>query len=188
MGRGAGARVRLLVAVVLCAAGALAGCGDDAGERTGSIVVPRPCDTRPDADDAYAGFPVDDVPVVDGEVANTWNGRDNGEWGCTVEIRRTDAARPAVDAALKTHDKAALYYETAPGFTGYSLGAMGEDAVLGFRHYFRFSRVAIVSERFAGMGLLSRHRAVYAALGDLMTTDIHALSIDARTPDPAATS
>ena len=90
MGRGAGARVRLLVAVVLCAAGALAGCGDDAGERTGSIVVPRPCDTRPDADDAYAGFPVDDVPVVDGEVANTWNGRDNGEWGCTVEIRRTE--------------------------------------------------------------------------------------------------
>ena len=65
------------------------------------------------------------------------------------EITRTDyqdVFMPAVDAALKTHDKAALYYETAPGFTGYSLGAMGEDAVLGFRHYFRFSRVAIVSD------------------------------------------
>ena len=42
--------------------------------------------------------------------------------------------------------------------------------------------VTVVSERFAGMAPLARHRAVYAALGDLMTTDIHALSIAARTP------
>jgi BolA protein len=42
--------------------------------------------------------------------------------------------------------------------------------------------VDIVSERFAGLSPLARHRAVYAALGDLMTTDIHALSIVARTP------
>lgn len=42
--------------------------------------------------------------------------------------------------------------------------------------------VTIVSERFAGMAPLARHRAVYAALGELMTTDIHALSIVARTP------
>lgn len=41
--------------------------------------------------------------------------------------------------------------------------------------------VRIVSEAFAGMAPLARHRAVYAALGDLMTTDIHALSIHART-------
>lgn len=45
--------------------------------------------------------------------------------------------------------------------------------------------VSIVSEHFAGMGPLARHRAVYAALGDLMTTDIHALSISARTPAEA---
>lgn len=43
-------------------------------------------------------------------------------------------------------------------------------------------RVRIVSARFAGSMPLARHRAVYAALGDLMTTDIHALSIDARAP------
>lgn len=42
--------------------------------------------------------------------------------------------------------------------------------------------VGIVSERFEGLSPLARHRAVYAALGDLMTTDIHALSIVARTP------
>lgn len=40
-------------------------------------------------------------------------------------------------------------------------------------------RVRIVTGRFAGMSLLERHRAVYAALGDLMDTDIHALSITA---------
>jgi BolA protein len=44
-------------------------------------------------------------------------------------------------------------------------------------------RVRIVSEAFAGKSALARHRAVYAALGDLMQTDIHALAIDARTPD-----
>lgn len=42
--------------------------------------------------------------------------------------------------------------------------------------------VLVVSERFAGMAPLARHRAVYAALGALMETDIHALSIRAHTP------
>lgn len=42
--------------------------------------------------------------------------------------------------------------------------------------------VTIVSAAFAGMAPLARHRAVYAALGNLMTTDIHALSIHASVP------
>jgi BolA protein len=46
--------------------------------------------------------------------------------------------------------------------------------------------VSIVSDAFAGQSPIARHRAVYAALGDLMTTDIHALSIRARTPGEAA--
>jgi BolA protein len=45
--------------------------------------------------------------------------------------------------------------------------------------------VSIVSGAFAGLAPLARHRKVYAALGDLMTTDIHALSIHARTPAEA---
>ena len=45
--------------------------------------------------------------------------------------------------------------------------------------------VDIVSEAFAGLAPLARHRRVYAALGDMMTTDIHALSIRARTPGEA---
>ena len=46
--------------------------------------------------------------------------------------------------------------------------------------------VDIVSPAFAGLLPLARHRAVYAALGQMMVTDIHALSIRARTPDEAA--
>ena len=43
--------------------------------------------------------------------------------------------------------------------------------------------VDIVSPVFAGQLPLARHRAIYAALGQMMVTDIHALSIRARTPD-----
>lgn len=44
-------------------------------------------------------------------------------------------------------------------------------------------RVRIVAAAFAGMPLLKRHQRVYAALGDLMQTDIHALALDTRAPD-----
>lgn len=46
--------------------------------------------------------------------------------------------------------------------------------------------VDVVSTAFEGKGSLARHRAVYAALGTMMTTDIHALSIRALTPEEAA--
>jgi len=45
--------------------------------------------------------------------------------------------------------------------------------------------VRVVSPVFAGKPPLARHRAVYAALGEMMQTDIHALAIEARTPDEA---
>lgn len=43
--------------------------------------------------------------------------------------------------------------------------------------------VTIVSEAFAGKMPLARHRMVYDALGEMMETDIHALSIHARAPE-----
>lgn len=43
-------------------------------------------------------------------------------------------------------------------------------------------KVMVVSDAFAGKAPLARHRAVYAALGEMMETDIHALSIKAVTP------
>ena len=42
--------------------------------------------------------------------------------------------------------------------------------------------VRVVSEAFAGKPLLARHRLVYAAVGEMMQTDIHALSIEALAP------
>ena len=47
-------------------------------------------------------------------------------------------------------------------------------------------RVRIVSAAFGGQAPLARHRAVYSALGDYLDTDIHALTIDARTPEETA--
>jgi BolA protein len=44
-------------------------------------------------------------------------------------------------------------------------------------------RVLIVTSKFNGLPALARHRAVYAALGELMQTDIHALAIDATASD-----
>ena len=43
--------------------------------------------------------------------------------------------------------------------------------------------VDIVSAAFAGKLPLARHRLVYAALSDMLQTDIHALAIRARTPE-----
>ena len=41
-------------------------------------------------------------------------------------------------------------------------------------------RVRITSPRLKGLRPLQRHRLIYDALGDMMDTDIHALSIEVR--------
>lgn len=43
--------------------------------------------------------------------------------------------------------------------------------------------LTIVSQAFQGKNPLARHRMVYAALSDLMQQRIHALQIEAMTPD-----
>lgn len=45
-------------------------------------------------------------------------------------------------------------------------------------------RVRIVAEAFRGVPAVARHRLVYAAVGDLLQTDIHALAIEALPPAP----
>lgn len=52
-------------------------------------------------------------------------------------------------------------------------------AASGLGHF----RITIVSSAFKEMGRIQRHRAVYAALGSMMETDIHALSVRALTTD-----
>ena len=55
----------------------------------------------------------------------------------------------------------------------------GHASAKGGGHY----RVRLVSAAFAGKTTIQRHRMVYAALGNLMDSEIHAVSIQAFTPD-----
>ena len=44
-------------------------------------------------------------------------------------------------------------------------------------------QLTIVSEAFRNVSPVARHRMVYEALGDLMSRDIHALKIEAFSPE-----
>ena len=44
-------------------------------------------------------------------------------------------------------------------------------------------RLTIVSPRFSGKDQITRHRMIYEVLGPLMQREIHALAIQALTPD-----
>ena len=47
-------------------------------------------------------------------------------------------------------------------------------------------RLTVVADGFVGKSRIERQRMVYAALGDLMQTRVHALAISARAPGEAA--
>ena len=80
-----------------------------------------------------------------------------------IEIRLTDALKPET---IGVEDESHLHEGHAGARDG--------------RGHFR---VLIISEAFIDKTQLQRHRMVYAALGDLMRTDIHALAIDAWSPE-----
>lgn len=44
-------------------------------------------------------------------------------------------------------------------------------------------RLNIVSDAFQGKNTVARHRIIYDALGELMRKEIHALAIQARSPE-----
>lgn len=52
-------------------------------------------------------------------------------------------------------------------------------AASGLSHF----RIRIVAEAFRGISSVARHQLIYAAVDDLMKTDIHALAIEALPPD-----
>jgi BolA protein len=60
--------------------------------------------------------------------------------------------------------------------SGQHIGHAGAQG--GGGHY----QLLICSHRFEGLSRIARHRLVYAALADLMQTQIHALAITAYTP------
>lgn len=55
----------------------------------------------------------------------------------------------------------------------------GHAGASGGGHY----ALRIVSAQFIGKNTVARHRMIYSALGELMKRDIHALNIQAKTPD-----
>jgi len=59
-----------------------------------------------------------------------------------------------------------------------SLLHAGHSGNTGGGHY----HIIIVSEKFEGLSMIKRHRLIFNAVNDLMTTEIHALSIHAKTP------
>ncbi|MGH8567140.1 MAG: BolA family protein [Gammaproteobacteria bacterium] len=79
-----------------------------------------------------------------------------------IRVRLTEALAPS---ALEIIDDSHLH--------------AGHAGAAGGGHY----RVRMVSERFAGLGPIERHRAVYQALGDLMGGEVHALSLRALAPE-----
>lgn len=46
----------------------------------------------------------------------------------------------------------------------------------------------VVSESFAGRSRIQRHRMVHQAVGESLGREIHALSLDLKTPDEAGSS
>ncbi len=60
-----------------------------------------------------------------------------------------------------------------------ALHAGHAGAKSGGGHY----QLTIISPAFSGQNIVARHRAIYQALGDLMSTRVHALSITAYSPE-----
>jgi acid stress-induced BolA-like protein IbaG/YrbA len=63
------------------------------------------------------------------------------------------------------------------GLPGASAQVHGPDGV----HF----EARVVAQAFAGKPTLARHRMVYAALGELMGNEIHALALKTVTPEEA---
>jgi hypothetical protein len=68
---------------------------------------------------------------------------------CRGQVTREDYDRvliPALEKALKSHEKVRLLYEAGPDFTGVDAGATWEDFKVGMEHYFRWERVAVITD------------------------------------------
>ncbi|HEX3357338.1 MAG TPA: STAS/SEC14 domain-containing protein [Tepidisphaeraceae bacterium] len=53
---------------------------------------------------------------------------------------------PAIEAALKKHEKVRMLYELTADFTGFAPGAMWEDMKVGIAHLRAWQRVAVVTD------------------------------------------
>ena len=53
---------------------------------------------------------------------------------------------PDIEKRLLDHDKVRIYYETATDFAGIEPGAIWEDTKVGFTHFLRWERFAVVTD------------------------------------------
>lgn len=53
---------------------------------------------------------------------------------------------PAIEAELEKHEKIHLLYQMGPEFSGFSAGAMWEDAKVGIKHLTAWEKVAVVTD------------------------------------------
>ena len=70
-------------------------------------------------------------------------------YACKGQVTRQDYETvlvPAVEQALKQHDKLRLYYQIGPGFSGIDPGAMWEDFKVGMGHLTHWERIAVVTD------------------------------------------
>ena len=88
--------------------------------------------------------------------------------GQRIEMIRERLARELAPVSLEIIDESAKH----AGHAG---------AASGGGHFI----VHIVADSFRDKTLIQRHRLVYDAVGDIMHREIHALSIQAKTPDEA---
>ena len=110
---------------------------------------------------------VDDTNASGMKDTNASGMKDTNASGVGAQIRaRLAALRPA---SLELLDESAAHAGHA--------GAAPE----GHTHW----RLHIVSPVFEGKSAVARHRLVYQALGELMQHPIHALALQAETPDEA---
>lgn len=86
-----------------------------------------------------------------------------------LDAVRARLATALPNATIELHDESHLHAGHA--------GAQG-----GAGHF----RVRIVCASFAGVSTLARHRLVYDSVRDWMPDRIHALAIEARTPEEAS--
>lgn len=68
---------------------------------------------------------------------------------CSGHVTRADYEHvlvPAVEAALKAHERVRIYYEVAADFAGIAPGAVWEDFAVGMEHLARWERMAVVTD------------------------------------------
>jgi hypothetical protein len=65
------------------------------------------------------------------------------------EVTAEDYVRtliPAIEERIGRHGKIRLLYHLGPAFTGYSMGAMWDDAKVGMAHLFDFEKIAVATD------------------------------------------